>query len=180
VWGHEGQVSYRIVTLGVGRRARSGGDDWRSAGGLEETAIDRSEREEGAEDDVVCADDLYAEELLVDGGVLADRGRRHQDAMLGVGAAPARGIEVSDAGRWGRVPAHMVEQLVEGGQTCAAPDEHGQEEDCVQAVSDGPAHGPRVYPNGLELVYSRQRAAGPTDAKLPGAADLGWSSRVLD
>jgi hypothetical protein len=141
VGGHEGQVSYRIVTLGVGRRARSGGDDWRSAGGLEETAIDRSEREDGVEDDVICGDDLYAEELLGDGGVLADRGRRHQDAMLGVGAAPARGIEMGDAGRWGRVPAHMVEQLVERGQAGAAPDEQRQEYDCVYALSDGPAHG---------------------------------------
>jgi hypothetical protein len=141
VGGHEGQVSYRIVTLGVGRRARSGGDDWRSAGGLEETTIDRSGREDGAEDDVICTDDLYAEELLVDGGVLADRGRRHQDAMLGVGAAPPRGIEVGDASRWGCVPAHMVEQLVEGGQSRAAPDEQRQEGDCVQALSDGPGHG---------------------------------------
>jgi hypothetical protein len=141
VGGHEGQVSYRIVTLGVGRRARSGGDNWRSAGGLEETAIDCSEREDGLEDDVICADDLYAEELLGDGGVLADRGRGRQDAMLGVGAAPARGIEMGDAGRWRRVPARMVEQLVEGGQACAAPDERRQEGDRVQALADGPAHG---------------------------------------
>jgi hypothetical protein len=93
------------------------------------------------EDDVICGNDLYAEELLGDGSALADRGRRHQDAMLGVGAAPARGIEVGDAGRWGRVPAHMVEQLVQSGQANPAPDEHRQEEDCVQALSDGPAHG---------------------------------------
>ena len=93
------------------------------------------------EDDVIGGDGLYTEKLLGVGGVLADRGRRHQDAMLGVGTAPARGIEVGDAGRWGRVPAHMVEQLVQGGQTCAAPDEQRQEDDCVQALSDGPAHG---------------------------------------
>jgi hypothetical protein len=136
VGGHEGQVSYRIVTLGVGRRARLGGDNWRSAGGLEETAIDRSEREDGVEDDVIGGDDLYAKELLGDGSMLADRGRGHQGAMLGVGAAPARGIEVGDTGRWGRVPAHMVEQLVKSGQACAAPDEQRQEDDCVQALSD--------------------------------------------
>jgi hypothetical protein len=138
---HEGRVSYRFVTLGVGRRARSGGDNWRSAGGLEETAIDRSEGEDGVEDDVIGGDDLYAKELLGDGGVLADRGRGHQDAMLGVSAAPARGIEVGDAGRWGRVPPHVVEQLVQGGQACAAPYEQCQEEECVQALADGPAHG---------------------------------------
>ena len=127
--GHEGQVSYRIVTLGVGRRARSGGDNWRSAGGLEETAINRSEGEDGVEDDVIGGDDLYAKELLGDGGVLADRGRGHQDAMLGVGAAPARGIEMGNACRWGCVPPHMVEQLVQGGQACAAPDEQCEEGD---------------------------------------------------
>jgi hypothetical protein len=93
------------------------------------------------EDDVIGGDDLYAKELLGDGSVLADRGRGRQDAMLRVGAAPARGIEMGDASRWGRVPAHMVEQLVEGGQTCAAPDEQRQEDECVQALSDGPAHG---------------------------------------
>jgi hypothetical protein len=75
------------------------------------------------EDDVIGGDDLYAKELLGGGGALADRGRGRQDAMLGVGAAPARGIEMGHAGRWGRVPAHMVEQLVERGQTRAAPDE---------------------------------------------------------
>ena len=162
--GHEGQVSYRIVTLGVGRRARSGGDGWRSAGRLEETAIDRSEREDGVEDDVIGADDFYAEELLGDGGVLADRGRRHQGAMLGVGAAPARGIEVGDAGRWGGVPAHMVEQLVESGQSYPAPDEHRQEGDCVQALSDGPAHGPRVYSSGSRVSTPRAAFRRPEPA----------------
>jgi hypothetical protein len=105
------------------------------------------------EDDVIGGEDLYAKELLGDGGVLADRGRGHQDAMLGVGAAPARGIEMGDAGRWRRVPAHMVEQLVQGGQTGAAPDEQRQEKDCVQALADGPAHGKSLLKR-LYSVYS--------------------------
>lgn len=75
------------------------------------------------EDDGFGADNLYAEVRLGDGGVLADRGGGHEGAVLGVGAAPARGIEVGDAGRRGRVPAHVVEQLVQGGQSNPAPGE---------------------------------------------------------
>jgi hypothetical protein len=75
------------------------------------------------------------------GNERANRGEGGECAMLGVDATPARGIEVGDAGRWGRVPPDMVEQLVQGGQTCAAPDEQCQEGDRVQALAEGPAHG---------------------------------------
>ena len=62
-------------------------------------------------------------------------------AMLGVSAAPVGWIEVGDPGGWSGFPAAMVKELVERGQACAAPGEQRQEQDCVQALADGPAHG---------------------------------------
>jgi len=77
----------------------------------------------------------------MDSNERAKRCEGGERAMLGVSAAPVGWIEMGDPGGRSGFPAAMVKELVERGQACAAPGEQRQEQDCVQALADGPAHG---------------------------------------
>jgi hypothetical protein len=92
-------------------------------------------------DDVIGAGDLDAKARLVDGGVLAKRGKGKEDAALRVRPAPTGQIDVGDPGGRRCISADVIEELVESGQANAAPGEQAQEEDGVQALPEAPAHG---------------------------------------
>jgi len=100
---------------------------------------------------IIRDDDLGMEDRLMDSNERAKRGEGGERAMLGVSAAPVGWIEVGDPGGRSGFPAAMVKELVERGQACAAPGEQRQEQDCVQALADGPAHGRESTLRGRRL-----------------------------
>jgi hypothetical protein len=104
---------------------------------------------------IIRDDDFGAEDRLMGGNERANRGERGQGAMLGVSAAPLGWIEVGDAGRWPRVPAAVVEELVQRGQAGAAPGKDGQE---VERMAT-------VYPTGPHAVYSGARGGWQNGAR---------------
>jgi hypothetical protein len=84
-------------------------------------------------------------------------------AMLGVSPAPVGWIEVGDSGGWSGFPAAMVKELVERGQPGATPGKDGQEEDCVNPLSDGALHG-KSLPQRAGSVHSSRRAPAQKNA----------------
>jgi hypothetical protein len=72
------------------------------------------------------------------GPELPERGRDRQDAMFGVGSAPAWQIEVGNLGR--RAPSGVVEQRIEVGQPEAPADEGSEEEERGEPPGE-PGHG---------------------------------------